>query len=264
MLLENKVAVIYGGGGSIGSAVAKTFAHEGARVYLAGRTRARLDEVASAINKAGGFARAAEVDALNEDAVNAHLAAVEEEAGRIDVSFTAISIPQEGIQGIALLELSTENFMKPIDAYAKSYFITATAAARHMLKQRSGVILVHTPEVSRLGIAFSGGMAPSWATMETLTRNLSTELGQFGIRAVTLRSTGLPETKTIDVVYNLHAKALGITKEQFQGFLESMNHIKRSTTLKEVAEAAVFAASDRAGSMTAATMNLTGGAVVDW
>ncbi|HUA09430.1 MAG TPA: SDR family oxidoreductase [Candidatus Acidoferrales bacterium] len=264
MLLENKVAVIHGGGGSIGSVVAKTFAREGAKVYLAGRTRSRLDEVASAINEAGGFARAAEVDALDRDAVNAYLAAVVREAGRVDLSFTAIGIPQEGIQGTALLELSTESFMKPIETYAKSYFITATAAARHMVQQRSGVILVHTPEVSRLGIAFSGGMAPSWAAMETLNRNLSMELGQFGVRAVTLRSTGLPETKTIDVVYNLHAKALGITKEQFQQFLESMNHIKRSTTLKEVAEAAVFAASDRASSMTAATMNLTGGAVVDW
>jgi NAD(P)-dependent dehydrogenase (short-subunit alcohol dehydrogenase family) len=264
MLLENKVAVIHGGSGAIGSEVGKAFAHEGAKVYLAGRTRARLDAVAGLINNAGGFARSAEVDALDQQAVNAFLADVVNEAGRIDISFTTISIPQQGIQGTALLELPVENFMKPIDAYAKSYFITATAAARHMVKQRSGVLLVHTPEVSRLGIAFSGGMAPSWAAMETLTRNLSTELGQFGVRAVTLRSTGLPETPTIDVVYGLHAKALGITKDQFQGFLENMNHIKRSTTLEEVAQAAVFAASDRASSLTAATLNLTGGMVVDW
>jgi NAD(P)-dependent dehydrogenase (short-subunit alcohol dehydrogenase family) len=264
MLLKDKVAVIHGGGGAIGSVVAKAFAHEGAKVYLAGRTLARVDAVAKEITNAGGFARAAQVDALDQHAVNGYLADIIKDAGHVDISFTAIAVPQQGMQGTALLEVSTENFMKPIEAYTKSYFITSTAAARHMVKQRSGVILVHTPEVSRLGIAFSQGMALSWAAMEALTRNLSAELGQFGVRAVTLRSTGLPETPTIDVVYSQHATALGITKEQFQGFLESMNHIRRSTRLEEVAQAAAFAASDRASSMTAATLNLTGGMVVDW
>ena len=264
MLLKDKVAVIHGGGGAVGSVVAKAFAHEGAKVYLAGRTGARVDAVANEITKAGGFARSAQVDALDQQAVNGHLADVVTDAGRVDISFTAIAVPQEGMQGTALLDVSTENFMKPIEVYTKSYFLTSTAAARQMVMQRSGVILIHTPEVSRLGIAFSQGMALSWAAMEALTRNLSAELAQFGLRAVTIRSTGLPETKTIDVVYKQHAKALGITKEQFQSFLESMNHIRRSTTLKEVADAAVWAASDRAGSMTAATVNLTGGAVVDW
>jgi len=264
MLLKDKVAVIHGGGGAIGSVVAEAFAHEGAKVYLAGRTFARVDAVAKEITKAGGFARAAQVDALDQRAINGYIADVVKDAGRVDISFTAIGIPQEGMQGTALLEVSTENFMKPIETYTKSYFITSTAAARQMVKQRSGVILVHTPEVSRLGIAFSEGMALSWAAMEALTRNLSAELAQFGLRAVTLRSTGLPETPTIDLVYSQHAKALGITKEQFQAFLETMNHIRRSTTLKEVADAAVWAVSDRASSMTAATMNLTGGTVVDW
>ncbi len=264
MLLENKVAVIHGGGGVIGSAIAKAFAHEGAKVYLSGRTRAHLDAVVNPIAAAGGFAQAAQVDALDQDAVNTYLGEVVNEAGRVDISFMAAGIPQEGTQGTALLDLSTENFMKPIDAYAKSFFITSTAAARHMVKQRSGVILVHTPEVSRLGIAFTGGMGPSWAAMEAHTRNLSAELAQFGVRALTLRSTGLPETPAFDLVSSLHARALGISKAQFQAFTANMNHIKRPTTLHEVAEAAVFAASDRASSMTAATMNLTGGMVVDW
>ena len=65
MLLEGKNAVIYGGGGAIGGAVARAFAGEGGRVFLAGRTRSKLEEVAAAIRSAGGAAEAAEVDALD-------------------------------------------------------------------------------------------------------------------------------------------------------------------------------------------------------
>jgi NAD(P)-dependent dehydrogenase (short-subunit alcohol dehydrogenase family) len=264
MLLENKTAVIYGGAGAVGGAVARAFAREGARVFLSGRTPSTLEAVADEIVAAGGYAFASPVDALDEHAVEAHLNHVVAQTGRVDISFTAITVPQAGVQGIPLVELSTQSFMQPIEVYAKSCFITARAAARRMVEQRSGVILVHTPEVTRVGAPHVGGMAPSWAAMEALTRNLSAELGRFGVRAVGLRSTGLPETETIDVVYGLHAKAMNITKEQFQGFLEGMTHTKRSTTLGEVAEAAVFIASDRASSMTGASMNITGGMVVDW
>lgn len=264
MILENTIAVIYGAAGGVGSAVAKTFAREGARLFLAGRTRASVQAVADEIVHAGGQAEAASVDALDEKAVNAFLDDVVSKAGRVDISFCSISIPQPGVQGVPLLQLPTEDFMKPIDMYAKSYFITARAAAQRMVQQKNGVILAHVPEVSRLGAPLVGGMAPSWAVMETMNRNFSGELGQYGVRAVTVRSTGLPETKTIETVFGLHAKAIGIPREQFQGFIESLTHTKRSTTVQEVAEAAAFAASDRARSMTASTLNLTGGLVVDW
>jgi len=88
VLLENKNAVIYGGGGSIGGAVARAFGREGARVFLAGRTRAKLEAVAEAIRSAGGAAETAEVDALDENAVDEHADAVAADAGGIDVSFT--------------------------------------------------------------------------------------------------------------------------------------------------------------------------------
>ena len=264
MLLENKIAVIYGAAGGVGSVVAKTFAREGARLFLAGRTQSSVQALADDIIGSGGKAQAATVDALDEKAVNAYLDDVVKQAGRIDISFCSIAIPQPGVQGVPLLQLPVEDFMKPIDAYSKSYFITARAAAQRMVPQKSGVILAHVPEVSRLGAALVGGMAPSWAGMEAMNRNFSSELAQYGVRAVTVRSTGLPETKTIDVVFGLHAKAIGIPQEQFRGFIESLTHTKRSTTIEEVADAATFAASDRARSMTASTLNLTGGLVVDW
>ncbi len=91
MLLENKVAVIYGAGGSIGGAVARTFAREGARVFLAGRTEEKLDKVADEIRSHGGVVDTAIVDALDEQAVDEYVDAVVEQAGYIDISFNLIS-----------------------------------------------------------------------------------------------------------------------------------------------------------------------------
>lgn len=99
--------------------------------------------------------------------------------------------------------------------------------------------------------------------MEALSRNLSMELAPYGIRTVCVRSTGLPETETITVVFDLHAQALAMTRKQFQGLMESMSHTKRSTTLAELANALVFASSDRSSGMTGAVLNLTGGKISD-
>ena len=263
MLLKNKNAVIYGAGGAIGSTVANAFAKEGARVFLTGRNLASVAATAKDIVAAGGAAEAAQVDALDEGAVEEHIAAVVKRAGTIDVSFNVVGIPQPGIQGIPLAELAVDSFMAPVMTYMRSHFLTARAAARRMVEQRSGVILMHTPEPARLGIPLMGGMGPAWAAMEAFNRNLSAEFASHGIRAICLRSTGLPESRTFDGVLGLHAKTMGIPREQFLAFIETMTHRKRSSTLAEVADVAVFLASDKANGMTGTVANLTGGIIVD-
>jgi NAD(P)-dependent dehydrogenase (short-subunit alcohol dehydrogenase family) len=158
MLLIDKVVVVYGAGGAIGGAVARAFASEGARVFVTGRHVESVKVVADDIVAAGGSAEADQLDALDETAVERHLNAVIEKAGKIDVSFNAIGIPQQGIQGIPLTELSVKSFSLPVTTYAQSQFVTARAAARRMLAQRCGVILMHTPEPARLGAPLVGGM----------------------------------------------------------------------------------------------------------
>ena len=111
MLLENKVAVIYGAGGSIGGAVAPAFAREGARVFLAGRTQASLDKVAEEIRSNDGMADTAIVDALDEESVNHYVDEIVKQAGHIDISFNLISI---GDIQVPLLDISAEDFMQPI------------------------------------------------------------------------------------------------------------------------------------------------------
>jgi NAD(P)-dependent dehydrogenase (short-subunit alcohol dehydrogenase family) len=263
MLLTDKTVVVYAAGGAIGGAVARAFAREGARVYLTGRHLESVQRVAKDIVASGGSAEAAQLNALDESAVERHLDGVIAQAGKVDVSFNAIGIPQQGIQGIPLIELSVESFALPVTTYARSQFVTARAAARRMLAQGSGVILMHTPEPARLGAPLVGGMGPAWAAMEGLSRGLSAELGSRGVRVVCLRTTGIPETATIDVVFGLHAKTIGISREQFQSLIEDRTHRRRSTTLAELANVAAFVASDRASAMTGTVANLTGGAIVD-
>jgi NAD(P)-dependent dehydrogenase (short-subunit alcohol dehydrogenase family) len=264
MLLKGKNAIIYAAGGAIGGAVARTFAREGARVFLTGRNLAAVDAVAKDIIATGGAAEAARVDALDERGIDEHLAAVVRKTGRIDVSFNAVGIParivaEQGIQGIPLTELAVESFALPITTYTRAHFLTARAAARRMIEQRSGVILMHTPEPARLGAPLVGGMGPAWAAMEGLCRSLSAECAAHGVRAVCVRTTGIPETATIDVVFGLHAKAHGMTREQFQSLMEGNTHRRRSTTLLELANVAAFLACDRAAAMTGTVANLTGG-----
>ena len=194
MLLEGKNAIIYGAGGAVGSAVAQAFAREGAHVFLAGRTRASLDPVAGRIARNGGIADACRVDALDEAAVEEHIAAVAKTARQIDVSFNAIGFPQRGIQGIPLRELSLRSFAAPISAYTTTNFLTARAAARFMIRQASGVILTLTAFPARAAVPLVGGMAPAGAAVEALTRSLAAELGVFGVRAVCIRSHAIPET----------------------------------------------------------------------
>jgi NAD(P)-dependent dehydrogenase (short-subunit alcohol dehydrogenase family) len=263
MLLEDKIIVVYGAGGAVGSAVSRAFAREGAQVFATGRRLEPVTRVVDEIIASGGNAEGAQVDALDEQGVERHLEGVIRKTGTIDCSFNAIGIPQQGIQGIPLAELSVERFTLPIATYATSQFVTARAAARRMVAQHSGVILMHTPEPARLGAPLVGGMGPAWAAMEGLSRGLSAELASQGVRSLVLRTTGIPETATIDLVFDLHAKAAGMTRREFQSLIEGMTHRRQSTTLAELGNVAAFLVSDRATAMTGTVANLTGGAIVD-
>jgi NAD(P)-dependent dehydrogenase (short-subunit alcohol dehydrogenase family) len=263
MMLTDKVAVIYGAGGAIGSAVARAFALEGANLFLTGRHLAPVEAVAEEVVSAGGSAEAAEVDALDEQAVERHLQSVIDKAGRVDISFNAVGIPDATILGVPLVELDVEQFSLAITAYTRSYFLTARLAARRMVANRSGVIMTVTSIPSRTGTPLQGGYPPAMAAKEALTRDLSAELAPQGIRVVGLRPHGIPETSTLKEAFEIRAKALGVTWEQWQESLASRTHARRLSTLAETANVAVFMASDKASGMTGTTVNLTMGSLDD-
>lgn len=263
MLLDDKVAVIYGAGGGIGGAVARAFAAEGAKVFLTGRNLAPVETVAKEVVAAGGTAEAAAVDALDEQAVDSHLQSVVDTAGRVDISFNAVGIPNAKIVGVPLADLELKQFSLAITTYVTSYFLTARLAARRMAAQRSGVIMTVTALHARTGIPLVGGYGPAQAAKEALTRDLSAELAPLGIRVVGLRPQGMPETRTIKDAFEPRAKASGMTWDQWQELLASRTHPRRLMTLGEMADMAVFMASDRASGMTGTTVNLTMGSMDD-
>jgi NAD(P)-dependent dehydrogenase (short-subunit alcohol dehydrogenase family) len=263
MILKDKVAVVYGAGGAIGGAVSRAFAHEGANLFLTGRHLAPVEAVANDVFSAGGSAEAAQVDALDEQAVDRHLQSVINKAGRVDISFNAVGIPGTQILGVPLVELDVEQFSLPITTYATSYFLIARMAARRMVANKSGVLMTATTQHSRMGLPLSGGYGPAMAAEEALTRVLSAELAPQGIRVVGLRPQAIPETDTLKEAFEARAKVSGMTWEQFQELLASKTHAQRLMTLEEMANVAVFMASDRASGMTGTTVNLTMGSLDD-
>jgi len=259
--LKNKIAVVYGNGAT-GNAIAKGFAREGAKIFLAGRTPEKLKAIADNILFAGGHVEIAEVDALDEPAVEKHMSGIIEKTGKIDISFNTIGIPQMGVQGIPLTDLSPETFALPINTYAVGHFITAKAAAKRMIKQGSGVIMIQTPNASRISPPFVGGMVPAWAAMEALCRSLSVECGPYGVRTICLQTTALPETPLIDEVFAIHGDVHKSSYDQFKAVMESMTHRNRLTTIDELVNSAVFAASDEGSALTGTNLNLTAGMIV--
>ena len=263
MLLENKNAVIYGGAGSVGGAVARAFAREGAKVFLAGRTLATLDKVAEEIRAGGGVADTAQLDALDEQAVDRHAAAVAEKAGGVDVSFNAIF--NDDIQGTPLAEMPFERFAQPITKAMRNQFLTARAAARHMVKRGSGVILTITGG-DREAVPTLGGTLVTWAAIEAQCRQWACELGPQGIRVVWLRTTGLPEAipDTGDAVADLGTGfGEGMTRADIIAGMREATMLNRLPSLAELGNVAAFLASDQASAMTATLANITCGSFLD-
>jgi 3-oxoacyl-[acyl-carrier protein] reductase len=249
MLLESKVAVIYGAGGPIGGAVARAFAREGARVFLAGRTQAKLDTVAGEIRSNGGMADTAVVDALDERAVNGYIDAIVERAGHIDISFNAISYydVQE-----PLTEISVEDFIRPIATAVRTQFLTTRAAARHMIGRGSGMILAFGGDGPQT-LPGLGGFKVALDAVEGLRRQWATELGPRGIRVVTLRTGGIPES--------IPDGAPG--RDAITASIEQAALLKYAATLADVGNVAAFVASDLARTITATEINISCGAIMD-
>ncbi len=250
MLLEGKNAIIYGAAGGIGNAVARGFAREGATVHLTGRTLKKLDALAEEIRSAGGEAETAQFDALDETAVNEHVAAVVGSAGSVDISMNLIT--HNDVQGTPLVEMSLDDFESPVRTAVRTHFITARAAARQMIGQGAGVILMFGGDGDPLPGSYLGGLQVAFSAMEALRRGLACELGPHGIRVLTLRTGGIPETIP---------PGAGLD-EAIRDMVDS-TMLKRTASLEDVARVAAFAASDHARSMTATTLNISCGTMVD-
>jgi 3-oxoacyl-[acyl-carrier protein] reductase len=261
MLLKNKTAIIYGGAGAVGGAMAHAFAREGAQVFLGGRTLKTLEAVANEINQSGGKAKAIQVDALNKNEAEKTIHEIIKQTGAIDISFNLISIGDA--QGKPLIEMELDSFSNPISIAMRSQFVTAQAAAHHMRKQQSGVILALTANAARKPYENTGGFGVAGAAIEGFCRQLAMEEGRYGIRVVCLRSAGSPDAPGVDEVFKVHAEKEGVSREQFEKDFAERTMLKRLPRLAEVANAAVLMAADQASAITAAVANVTCGELAD-
>ena len=257
-LLEGKTAIIYGAGGGIGGGVARTFAREGASVFLVGRTRAKLDALAKDIKSAGGLAEAAELDALDEGEVEGHVKSVVAKAGHVDISFNLIT--RGDAQGTPLVDMQTDDLLRAVVNGLRTNFITARAAARRMIEQRSGVIL-HLNSASGEGSAPGmGSTGPADAATEAFMRYLAAELGPHGIRVCGIWTAGVADTLTQEKMGAVNENVPDV--ERVKEMLAGMTALRRNVTLENVAETAAFLASDRAAGITGSMTNVTAGLVI--
>lgn len=253
MMLTHKNAVIYGAGGSLGSAVARAFARQGAKVFVSGRTLAPVTRLANDIVRDGGAAEAAQVDALDERAVNAFVDRVRARAGSVDISFNLIGL--QDIQDVALVKMSIADFVRPIEVAMRSHFLTATAAGRAMVAQGSGVILALTATPGGIGYPMVGGFGPACCAIEGLVRDLASELGAHGVRVVNLRSAGSPDSR----VFQEAVESGGDDAKQFLTKLESDTMLKALPRVADIGNVAAFLASELAGKITGVTIDVTAG-----
>lgn len=261
MLLEGRTAVIYGGSGAVGGAVARAYAREGARVFLAGRTRGTLETVAQDIRAAGGRADVAPVDATDHEAVEAHLTEISKAAGPVRIMFNAVGL--DDTQGAMLVDTPRDKFLAPIVTAMKTWFSTGTAAARHMKENGGGTIVGISANAAREAYVVMGGFGVATGAIEHFLRHLAVENGPYGVRCVCVRSPGSPDAPGVREAFRLHAVAEGITLEEMKRRAGAGTPLRQLTPLRQIADVAVLAASDLAACMTATVFNATGGAQMD-
>ena len=264
LLLQGKRTAIFGAGGSIGAAVAKEFAAEGADVYLAGRSKPKVDAVAREISANGGRAHVAVVDVTDPLAVEAYLDTVTSEAGGIDAVFNAAGPPPADYgNGKLGVELSPEEFSVPFAQMVRPQFITARAAARRMTERGTGVILFQSGSPARGHVNGGVAIGTAFGAIETLAENLAFEVSPLGVRVLCLRTTANADSVVIGQTLDILSEKMGISRDEMEARLAGLNFLKISASVRDTARALAFLASDRARTFTGTVVNASAGAALD-
>lgn len=250
MLLAGKNAIVYRTG-EVGRAIATGLAAEGATVHLANRSVAKADAVAEQIRAAGGTAETAEVDVLDETAVDRHVDDVADRAGSVDIGVTVIGV--DDVQGTPMAEMTLADYEQPIHKAVRSTFLTWRAFGRHMIRQRSGVILAFGGRGDPIRDYSIGGFQVALDAIEAMRGQFAAENGKHGIRVVTLHTGGLADSIP---AADPDGRALLDT-------LTGQTLLGRIATSDDVGAIAAFAASDKARMLTATSVNMTAGSFLD-
>jgi len=261
MTLEGKNALVFAASGAIASEVARTFAREGAVVYLSGRDEHALAQIANGIRAGGGKAETALVDATDPGAVAHYVDTLAETAGSLDIVFNGIGgRPANLGYPAASATQDFDDFLKPLQIILGSTFLTSRAVGRHMMRQNSGAIVMLSATLSGMCAGAMAGISATCGGIEALTRSLAGEFGPAGVRVNCVRGSAMPETRTIQETGSGLAALYGMGP--MDAPVGSDTPLRRSITVAETASVAAFLASDAASGMTGQVVTVCAGAFV--
>lgn len=264
-MLAGRNAVIFGGSGAIGSAVAHVLAREGARVQLGARHEEPLDQIAQEIRRTGGKADVFSVDALDEKGMFDAVAQTAQRTGDIDIVVNATGFMHD--QGKELSELSHAEFVQGYSPFLTAQFNISKAISPWMGRKREGAFITVVAPAGAMAIPGHLGHIVACAGMEAFSKALASEWGPRNIRVLCLRAhaiAGAIEAGSYTgQLFAPKAEAMGLSVNDWLGGAAQATMLGRLPTLSQVAETIAFLSSHHAGAMTAATVNMTAGATVD-
>ncbi|WP_151962462.1 SDR family oxidoreductase [Acinetobacter oleivorans] len=265
MLLKGKVAVIFGGSGAIGTAIAKVFIREGARVYLCARAFNKLQNIATQLHQLGGVVHTVSVDVLDSQSINNTVAQIAQDIGGLDLVINATSFIHN--QGKEILELNLDEFVGGINPFLTAQFNISKAVVPYMGGDRGGTIISIVAPSARMAIPGHLGHIVGCAGVEAFIKALASELGPKNIRVLGVRSHAIVDAVQAGSytreLFESKAQAMGLSIGQWLEGAAQGTMLKRLPTLSQVAETVAFLASEHANSMTATIVNMTAGAIVD-
>lgn len=265
MLLKGKVAVIFGGSGAIGTAIAKVFIREGARVYLCARDFNKLQNIAAQLHQLGGVVHTVSVDVLDSQSINNTVAQIAQDTGGLDLVINATSFIHN--QGKEILELNLDEFVGGINPFLTAQFNISKAVVPYMGGDRGGTMISIVAPSARMAIPGHLGHIVGCAGVEAFIKALASELGPKNIRVLGVRSHAIVDAVQAGSytreLFESKAQAMGLSIGQWLEGAAQGTLLKRLPTLSQVAETVAFLASEHANSMTATVVNMTAGAIVD-
>lgn len=256
-LLQNRVALVTGGGQGLGQAICRRLAGEGAHVVVAD-----LNEETALATAAGIAAStnrqtlAVKVDVTNEAQVEAMVAQTLERFGRLDIAVSNAGI----LFAEEITEFPAEKWRAVVDVNLFGYFLVAKHVAKPMKAQKSGVIIQINSKSGKKGSYKNSAYAASKFGGIGLTQSIALDLAEYNVRVNAICPGNLLDSPLwVNSLYSQYAKKWGITEEQVRQKYIDQVPMKRGCTYDDVCNVLVFLASDQAGYMTGQAINVTGG-----
>jgi len=247
---EGRVAVVTGGAQGIGAAIAGRLAAEGAAVAVVDLTAERGQETVDAIVKDGGLARAYGADVSQSPAVEALVAAVVADFGKVEILVNNAGITRDNL----LFKMTDEDWDAVINVNLRSAFLMSRECQKHFVKQKYGKI-VSLSSRSALGNRGQANYAASKAGIMGLTATLSIELGPFGVN-VNAVAPGYIATAMTDAT----ARRIGLDPEELKKAAAEQTPVRRVGEPEDIASVVAFLAADESSFVSGQTIQVNGGA----